>query len=198
MFDKIHSSTIIQDVVSHFQSEPTTAVVYFYFDFNDLDKQHTKNLISSLIVQLSAQSPHLPDSLQSAYSRSQNGQKQPTIEDLTILLRQMLKIFKGTYILLDALDECTDREELLEFIEALMEWNIQDLHVLATSRKENDIATSLEPLVTLQQGIQSALVNADIRIHIMERLSSDPKLKKWPVDVQKEIEDALMKGAKGM
>ena len=189
---------MIQDVVSHYQSEPTTAVVYFYFDFNDLDKQHTKNLISSLIVQLSAQSPHLPDSLQSAYSRSQNGQKQPTIEDLTILLRQMLKIFKGTYILLDALDECTDREELLEFIEALMEWNIQDLHVLATSRKENDIATSLEPLVTLQQGIQSALVNADIRIHIMERLSSDPKLKKWPVDVQKEIEDALMKGAKGM
>ena len=110
----------------------------------------------------------------------------------------MVASFKSSYILLDALDECTDREDLLEFIEALMKWNVHDLHVLATSRKENDIAMSLEPLVTCQLCIQSALVDADICVHVRERLSHDPKLKKWPVDVQKEIEAALTKGAKGM
>ena len=45
----------------------------------------------------------------------------------------MFQTFESTYILLDALDECTDREDLLEFIEALMDWNVKGLHVLATS-----------------------------------------------------------------
>ena len=184
--------------MSNYQSEPTIAVAYFYFDFNDLEKQNTEKFIRSLVVQLSAQCLHLPESLQSAYSRSQNGQNQLTVEDLTLILRQLLKSFNSAYILLDALDECKDREDLLDLINVLRGWNIKDLHVLATSRKENDIATSLEPLVTCQLCIQSALVDADVRLHIQERLSNDPKLKKWPVNVRKEIESALMRGSKGM
>lgn len=194
----IPSSTIIQDVISNHQSEPIKAVAYFYFDFNDSDKQRTEMLIRSLIVQFAAQCSHLPESLKSAHSRSQGGQKQPTIGDMTIILRHILKSFNTIYILLDALDECTDRQDLFEFIGSLMGWNIDNLHVLTTSRKENDIAVSLEPLLTCQLCIQSALVDADIRVHIVETLSNDPKLRKWPIDVQKEIEDALMRGAKGM
>ena len=194
--DRIHSSTIIQDVKSSYQFEPTVAIAYFYFDFNDLDKQRTEKLIRSLIVQLSGS--YSAESLLSAYSQSQKGRNQLTVEQLTLILRQMLQSFNSTYILLDALDECTDREDLLEFIEALMSWNITNLHVLATSRRENDIATALEPLATCHLCIQSALVDADIRVHILERLSNDPKLKKWPADVQNEIENTLMIGAKGM
>ena len=185
-------------MIYHYQPEPTTAVAYFYFDFNDLDKQRTDKLIRSLIVQLSAQCPHLSEPLQSAYSRSRDGQNQPTVDELTALLHQMVKGFNSTYIVLNALDECTNREDLFELIEALMSWNTNKLHVLATSRKESDIATSLETLVTCQLCIQSALVDADIRVYVLERLSSDPKLKKWPSDVQKEIEDVLTRDANGM
>lgn len=185
-------------MISQYQSKPKVAVAYFYFDFNDLDKQRTEKLIGSLIIQFAAQCPYLPDSLQSAYSQSQSGQKHPTIEDMTTILHQMLKIFNAAYILLDALDECTDREDLLEFIEALVGWNMKSLHILTTSRKENDIAKSLEPLRACQLCIQSALVDPDIRVHVLERLSNDSELKKWPADVQTEIEDTLMQGAKGM
>ena len=174
------------------------AVAYFYFDFNDLDRLRTEKLIRSLIVQIAAQCPHLPEPLQSAYTRSRSGQEQPTVGDMKAILRQILQNFSRVYILLDALDECTDREDLLEFIEALMGWNINNFHLLATSRKENDIAKSLEPLVSCQLCIQSALVDPDIRVHILERLSNDPQLKKWPADVQKEIEDTIMRDSNGM
>ena len=185
-------------MISHYQSKPKIGVAYFYLDFNDLDKQRTEKLIRSLIVQLLARCGYVPELLQSAYSQSQNGQTQPTTEDLTVILCQVLEIFDSTYILLDALDECTDREELLKFIEALMDRDIKYLHIISTSRKENDITMSLEPLVTCQLCIQSALIDADIRVHILEKLSNDPKLQKWPINVQKEIEDALMSGANGM
>ena len=110
----------------------------------------------------------------------------------------MLKGFDDVYILLDALDECTDRADLLRFIEQLVDWKISGLHVLATSRKENDINTCLGSLMIYQLCIQDDCVDADIRIHVMKKLSDDPKLRKWPIKVQNEIEDALMKGAKGM
>ena len=155
-------------------------------------------VVRSLIVQLAAQCLFLPESLRLAHSRSQSQQKQPTIEEMTAILYPLLKLFDSTYVLLDALDECKDREDLFKFIEVVTGWNIDTLHVLTTSRKENDIARSLDPLVTCQLCIQGAKVDADIRVHILERLSTDPDLKKWPADIRKEIEDALSRGAKGM
>lgn len=79
-----------------------------------------------------------------------------------------------------------------------MGWNINNVHVLTTSRKENDITMSLDLLVTCHLYFQSALVDADIGDHSLERLSNDPKLKKLPVNVQKEIEEVLVDGVKGM
>lgn len=144
-------------------------------------------LIRSLIVQFAAPCSYLPDLLRSIPMAEKT--KQPTIEEMTTTLRHILIIFNAKYILLDALDECTDQEYLFELIKALMGWNINDFHILATSRKENDIATSFEPLVTCQLCIQNALVDADIRVHVLRWLSNDSKLKKWRVDVQEEIKD---------
>jgi hypothetical protein len=64
--------------------------------------------------------------------------------------------------------------------------------------REKDIEEALEPLITGQICIQSALVNADIHTHLRERLQNDLKLRKWPDKVQMEIETALMDGAHGM
>lgn len=120
----INSSTIIQDLISHYQSEPTIAVAYFYLDFNEIEKQQTEMAVRSLIVQLAAQCPCLPESLRSAHSRSQSQQKHSTIEEMTAMLYSMLKLFDSTYVLLDALDECKDREDLLKFIEVIAGWSI--------------------------------------------------------------------------
>ena len=180
------------------QSESSTAIVYFYFDFNDSAKQQTELFIRSVVLQFAAQCPRLPELLQLAYSQSQCEQKKPTVDEMTTVLRQMLKSFSTIYILLDALDECTDREDLFDFIKVLISWDINGLHMLATSRRENDIATSLDPLVTSQLCIQNELVNADILVFVLERLSNDTKLKRWPASIQKEIESTLMKGANGM
>ena len=110
----------------------------------------------------------------------------------------MLRDFQQTFIIIDALDECKEREDLLGLLENLMSWKAENLHVLATSRRERDIEETLESLATGQVCIQSALVNADIHIHLCSRIQNDPKLKKWPEHVQREIEKTLMDGAHGM
>ena len=140
----------------------------------------------------------IPALLQSAYSQSQNVQQQPTTEILTPILHQVLENIGSAYIILDALDECTNREVLLELLEVIMDWKLEYLQILVTSRKEQDIAESLESLVTCQLDIRSSSVASDIRIHVLERLANDSKLKRLPLHVKNDIETFLLKGTDGM
>ena len=197
----ILSSTIIEDVLQHCTNDPGKAVAYFYFDFKDRQKQSSEPMIKSLVTQLSQQCIKIPPLLESLFVSSNNGQRQSSTEALLFALRQMSKEFPATYIILDALDECADREELMAMIETLVSWQLESLHVIVTSRKERDIESSLESLVDTCNimPLQSAVVDEDIRKYVRHRISVDKKLKKWRSgEVQAEIEIALMRGAHGM
>ena len=157
-------------------------------------------MIRSLICQLSK---HCVDSvLQNLYSSCFNGGRQPPGDVLLDTLHQMMTSLGDTYIILDALDECEDRHELLANLEQIVLWEDVNLHVLVTSRREIDIDEALTPFSDSQHriSIQSTLVNADIRTYVHDRLQVDRKLKRWQKDfnMQREIEDTLMRKADGM
>ena len=192
------TSTIIDDVIHHCHLIPALTVVYFYFDFNDIEKQQYEKMIRSLIKQLSIQCTSTPKALESHFSSCMNGERQPRISELLTTLQQMVQEFDEIFIILDALDECKDRQGLLDSVKEIAGWKLGKLHIAVTSRSEQDIKEVLEPLVTGQICIQNALVDADIYIHLHERLQNDPKLKAWPPKVQKEIKETLMNGAHGM
>ena len=107
-----------------------------------------------------------------------------------------MKSFEKTFIILDALDECSKRRELLEDIEEINCWTDANLHILSTSRRKKDIEERIESLVHdwEKMYIDSVRINDDIRAYVHERLQTDPKLKRWRKEsnVQKEIENTLM------
>src|SRR6266478_3239375 len=194
---RVHSSTIIEDVWHHCQSDMSFAIAYFYFDFSDKEKQQSENLLRSLITQLSSHNSGYSDTLTAVFSKSKNGQRQPTLEDLLITLKHMIRGFQHTYVIVDALDECQDREQLLALIEEIMSWKLGSLHILATSRQEREIEDCVGPRASAQVDLHSALVDADIEAYIHESLRNDPKLRKWSTKVHGQIETALMEGAHG-
>ena len=106
------------------------------------------------------------------------------------------------YVVIDALDECTEREQLLTDLEEMASWEDVSLHMLATSRRERDIEESLDLLSDERNriSIQSALVNADIRTYTHDRLQNDRKLRRWlkHPKVQLEIENTLVEKGAGM
>jgi hypothetical protein len=105
------------------------------------------------------------------------------------------------FIVLDALDECDDREELLQILTSVSEWKAHNTHICITSRKERDIEESLLQIIDRDYIIdaQSDLVDPDIRLYIVERLSRDNSMGKWRQGSQdKEIETVLMNKANGM
>ena len=190
------SSTVIDLTLS--LRHPTEAVLYYYFDFNDKAKQTSENLLRSLVVQISHQSSDTLTELESFYSKSRSGQQQPTTDVLIATLKQISAGFRHVYILIDALDECGDLENLLYILKALACWRQVQLSILVTSRRERGIEFSLESTATRQVDLKTAAVDADIEKFVQARLNTDIKLQKWPLKIKEGIKFALVQQSNDM
>ncbi|KAF2250795.1 hypothetical protein BU26DRAFT_517582 [Trematosphaeria pertusa] len=195
-------SAVLGDVLEFCRDGPGRVAAYFFFDFNDVQKQDLGKMLRSLIWQLSRQSGKIPTSLNDLFSSCESGQQQPSADALQEVLRLMIPELPQAYVVLDALDECAQRAELMETLEIIAGWRLQNLHLLVTSRRERAIESTLEEIVDDQRRIclQSALVDKDIQRYIRQRLATDKTLQKWTKDdgVRQEIESVLRDGANGM
>ena len=201
----IHSSAALDEIFNNTKLEPGCAVTYLYFDFHNASKQSYESLLRSLIVQLSIQLRSLPRKLEKFYKQKLDGYHELCDKDLLAVFREQVENVSlyHIYIFIDALDECNSRDQLLEFIITVNDWNISKLHILVTSRKERDITKSIDPIIQHNsagacQCLETSLVDPDIRLYILDQLHNDPSLNKWPDALRSEIEETLMAGAGGM
>jgi hypothetical protein len=192
------SSSIIEQLLIDADAADQAVIAYFYFTFNDPAKQKCEGLLRSLILQLSNSKPGTAELLSELHNDCEKGKRQPTFSELTGLLKGMLECLPPTYITLDALDECTDRERLLSLLKDLTTWPGANIHILVTSREEKDIKNVLKTLATAAVNIRGSGVDADIEKYIDERLYADDKLAKWQGDDRNEIRSVIAQGSQGM
>ena len=182
-------------------------MAYFYFDFKDLDKQHRRNLLPSLLIQLSFQSCPCCDLLSLLYSAHGSGAQKPSDGAMIQCLKEMLAFPKSQpiYIILDALDECTNwpgiplaGEQVLELVKGLVGLHLPHLHICVTSRLEFDIRTTLTPLahhrVSLHDESGQKKDIADY-VNSVVYSKSETVMKRWRDDDKKMIVDTLSEKA---
>ncbi|KAI0271193.1 hypothetical protein BGY98DRAFT_1100336 [Russula aff. rugulosa BPL654] len=200
-------SGIIEDIIA--QHEAGSAIVtYFYCDFRDEDKQNCRNLILSIISQLCAQSDICCDTLSLIYLEHFNGRRKPSDETLTRCLRKIISLPDQVpiYIIVDALDECsnesglpTPREEVLELVKNLVGLCAPNLHICVTSRPEIDIQSALGPLTTLHVSLHDQSgQKKDIVDYISSVVYSDTKMERWREEDRKLVIETLTERANGM
>ncbi|KAH9876213.1 hypothetical protein J1614_004092, partial [Plenodomus biglobosus] len=198
----ILSSTIIEHLLQHCHDDMSMVTAYFYFDFNDIQKQDPELMLRSLLCQLLQRSITIPKGVDALFSSSGNGLRLPSVSALIDVTRQTMQEFTQVYVVLDALDESTQRSELMGVLETIAGWQLDNLHLLMTSRKVRDIQVSLETYVKQEHAVclQRDVVDQDIQRYVQQRLRDDKDLAKWNKDgaVRQEIETALMRGARGM
>jgi hypothetical protein len=185
-------------------------MAYFYFDFRDLDKQHIRNLLPSLLIQLSAQSVTCRDILSQLFLEHDNGEKKPKVAVMTECLVDMLKVSnqRPTYIILDALDECPNssgipspREQVLALVKELVNLRLPRLHICVTSRPEFDIRANLRPLALHSVSLHDESgQKKDIVDYVNSVVYSDSEtmMKKWREEDKKMVVDLLSEKADGM
>lgn len=119
----------------------------------------------------------------------------------------MIEQMKNVWIVLDALDECHARqgpstEGLLSWIRDLLASEQRNVHLLVTSRPEQDIKSVVREFADKEDivPIQSELIADDIRAYVHTRVRERQGLQRWrsQTDVQDEIESQMVDQAKGM
>jgi hypothetical protein len=183
------------------------AVAYYYFDFGNESCSTVGALLRSLISQISNQVPRIPAHLEKlteteyrsrSMTETKSASSQLSDKHLTALLLETIEKLKDIYIIIDALDECTELQKAMKLLEEMIKIEKGSLHLLFTSRSEREIEEDIGPIVTSQVLMESSFVNEDIRSFIQNRLKHDRKLRRWPQKVRDEIETRLMDGANGM
>jgi hypothetical protein len=119
----------------------------------------------------------------------------------------MIEQAKEVWLVLDALDECSTRrgastEGLLSWIKEVLNSEQRNVHLLVTSRPEQDIKVGIMEFAHNDDivPIQSSLITDDISAYVRTRVREDNGLKRWrsQPEVQNEIETRLMEKADGM
>ena len=113
-------------------------MAYFYFDFRNANKQGLRDLVPSLLTQLSAPSSPRCDVLSDLYSVHDSGKKQPSDSVLTKCLKDVLALpdQRPVYLIMDALDESPNasgipsaRERILQLLKELVDLGLPNLHM---------------------------------------------------------------------
>ena len=177
-------------------ANPAMGLAYFYFDGGDQGKQTDENLLSSLAMTFAVKSGN--------YSVLENLHNQhwwlhkPTVTELLEALRELTRGFQGAYIIIDALDECSQYDDLFKVVMGMLHWNMPHLHLLVTSRRENYIADTILRYHPLEVVLSEDLIGHDIVTYIHETMEEMKHYRKWDTGLQQKIMDKLINGANGM
>lgn len=174
-----------------------SVIAYFYFDFSRREFQDARTMAGSLVAQLCSQFQY-PQELALAFNESQRpGHKQPPSWEL---LKRTILYFAGdrkVTLLVDALDECEDREQALAFLSRLQGDKFQ-ISVIVTSRDEADIERAFHLFPRLRLENRRSDVDKDIKSYIDRRLEVDPGLKNLSLSVKSDIRLSLSEKCAGM
>ena len=177
-------------------------MAYYYFDFRDVKKQDYYGLLSSLVSQLSAESDSCSNVLSKLYSGNSRGMQKPDVGALKKCLADMLSLPEQgpIYIILDALDECSNfpgtpsaRDNVLELVKEIVNLKIPNVNLCVASRPELDIRLVLEPLTTLKISLHDEIGQKnDIVEYINSVVRSDLSMRRWKEEDKQLVVDTYL------
>ena len=203
------SSTVIQDVEAMCKAG-NGSMAYFYFDFRDVNKQGLRDLLTSLLIQVSAFSGPCCGILSDLYSAHDNGKNQPSNRSLADSLKKMVTLpdLPPIYLIIDALDESPNtsgisspREMVLQLVKELVDLSLPSLHICVTSRPEFDIRNALEPLTSRRVSLHDQSgQKQDIEDYVRSVVYSDSQqiMKRWRMEDKELVINTLSERAQGM
>jgi hypothetical protein len=185
------------DHVERTVEQKGTAVAYIYCNYKEQGDQTSANLIASLLQQLTQKNPVLSNNTMALYHRHREKQTRPTLSEWSQLLQSEVRGLFKVFIIVDALDECSEsngsRDSFLAEIRKLQ----PDIHLLVTSRH----LTSIEHEFEKAARVEIRASDEDIRRYLESRTERERRLLRHvntDQDLKEAIVSTIVENAKGM
>lgn len=161
-------------------------------------KQEVTGLLHSILAQIIYRKEVLPEEIWELYEQCGQGRQQPNAALLLSALLSLLKSSSRTYLIIDALDECSELDDLLKLISQIRNDCPSQVNLLVTSRREQGVMLNPGELASSIIDLQCTMNDNDIELYIHAVLKEDPILKRWEISLKEKIYKILTDKAHGM
>ncbi|CAK42627.1 uncharacterized protein An15g06750 [Aspergillus niger] len=192
----ILTAIVIENLEEKCQYDRSVGLAYIYCNFRRHNEQSVDDVLASLIKQLCQRMLSLPEDIKSLYAQHKKRQTRPKLDELSESLSVLLGHFSRIFIVVDALDEYSSRDEALRRLlsELFRLQSNSTVSIFATSRHSPAIQSAFEGC--LQQEISAAA--EDVRAYLEGHISQLSRVVLRNDELQKEIVNAITKTVNGM
>jgi hypothetical protein len=157
---------------------------------------NVSHFLAALLKQLVQSQSALDEQISSLHERHTSHGTRPSLQEISTALKLVLKSFSAVYIVVDALDECPNkdgtRNQLLTILRNLQ--READLRLMVTSRFIPDIEIKFKSTPTLEIRASSA----DIKQFIGGQMYRLPNCIQRDAQLQTTVENKIAEAVDGM
>jgi len=171
------------------------AVAYVYCNYKERNCT-ASNVIASLLLQLVERQVEMPEEIKKAYQQHAKCKTRPPLGEYVSLLKQAVCRFSMVYIVIDALDECSDADGTGGFLPEIRRLP-SHVRLLVTSRVVASIEAGFEGEVRLD----ILATDKDVEVYAAARIEESKQLAEHVKDdpgLRTLILDSTVQRARGM
>ncbi|KAL8738317.1 MAG: hypothetical protein Q9181_000860 [Wetmoreana brouardii] len=193
----IMASTVITYLCDRALGTDTT-VLYYFCDYKNPKTQHPKKAIETLLASLCRKNDQTLAFMADLCKRHREVGSSCSVDELLRAFLKCLAMIGRTYVVIDALDECNDRHDLIKLLLDVVRSAPRSC-LLMTSREIFDIQESMQRFPNI--GLRASDMALDIEAYVsgeLRRLLDDRKLKIRDLSLVDKIQTTLISKADGM
>ncbi|KAF8461238.1 hypothetical protein BDZ91DRAFT_684166, partial [Kalaharituber pfeilii] len=165
------ASMVINHIETTLGSQKDIGLMFAYCNYKEQTQQTALNLVSSMMKQLVTRSWLLTDELMEMFTKHSNTQTRLPIRECIQLLKAQVARYSRVYIVIDALDECGEKDSLMLAIHGIIR-EAKNASLLVTSREIGN----LWELFRDTARVEIRASDTDIRTFLRSQLEKKPRL----------------------
>lgn len=184
------------DHLSKKEQSDTIGLAYLYCDYKTQADLNTSSLLAAILKQLVLSQSSIDEPISRLYNHHTSHRTKPSLPEIFVACSAVIKNFSRVYLIVDALDECSDRDgtrsQLLAKLRDLQ--READLRLMVTSRFTPDIEREFRSVPSLEV----RAIDADVRRFVRGQIYRLPKCIRCDKQLQGFMEDKIVEAVDGM
>lgn len=167
-------SAYIIDFLLQLRINSNIGVAFVYFSYKHGESQTPVNIMASILQQLITQKPSYVQDLKDMYAKHIRENTRPVVGDISSLLQNVVYAFGKVFIVIDALDECSDTNDVRMIL----------LTELRKLQGRASLLVMSRPIPGLEKGLEGAIQirveasTTDIKNYLQQRLEAAQSMQK--------------------
>jgi hypothetical protein len=192
----ILTSIVVESLETLFQDDRSVGIAYIYCNFRRPEQQTAKDLLASLLKQLTQSQLTFPDNVKSLHDKHKDKQSRPLFEEISSTLQSVIALYSRVFLLIDALDECraSDGSQTRFLAEVFKLQAKSGINIFATSRFIPNITELFKDSISLE----IRATEDDVRRYLHNHMLRLPAFVRRSAKLQEEVTSGIVHSVQGM